>query len=153
MGNSIEFIFLEKFADALVKEIKKLLVKKGKKSSGTLIRSIDYEVVQKGNMIDIQLLGESYFVYVDKGRKPGKFPPIKEIKKWIQKKRIKGRGGISDDSLAFLIARSIKENGIDPTNVLEESIQNVYRSNKLNKALFETMEDKIDVMLKNLGFQ
>ncbi len=44
-----------------------------------------------------------------KGRKPGTYPPIKEIAKWCRLKGI-------DDSAKWPIARSIFKFGIAPTN-------------------------------------
>lgn len=148
----LKFIFLEKFTESLVDEIKKELIKQDKKSSGDLIKSIDFKVDKRSNSIFISLLAEDYFLYVDQGRKPGKFPDISKIKKWIIQKRIRPNKGTSLDQLTFLIARSIKENGIEPTNILNKSIENIYRKNKFNKVLFDTFQQEIDDMLKNLGF-
>ena len=45
------------------------------------------------------------------GRRPGKFPPIAAIEKWIMDKGITLEGKITASSLAFLIARKIAKEG------------------------------------------
>jgi len=50
-----------------------------------------------------------FITVLEEGRKPGKMPPRDEIAKWIDKKPVEG--GISRDSLAFLIQRSIGKHG------------------------------------------
>lgn len=74
-------------------------------SSGNLAKSVRYEVTDSKLII----YAADYIYQVNRGRAPGKFPPIDAIKDWIDNK------GLSYDipinSLAFLIARSIANKG------------------------------------------
>lgn len=50
-----------------------------------------------------------FIMVLEDGRKPGKMPPREAVEGWVDKKPIEG--GISKDSLAFLIQRSIGKYG------------------------------------------
>jgi hypothetical protein len=111
---------LEKFGitatEALVNAIKtKLIERQGANgsfrsvvnASGRLADSIDYVVT--GSRLTIR--GNDYIYYLENGRKPGKRPPKDVIRKWIDDKGIVPRDNISKDSLAYLIARKMGEEG------------------------------------------
>lgn len=57
-----------------------------------------------------EIKGMNYTYWMEHGRKAGKFPPINAIKKWIDDKNISYEG-ITKNSLAFLIARKIANEG------------------------------------------
>lgn len=58
-------------------------------ASGELAQSIDYKVKRDGNGIyTFSIEMEPYYYYVDKGRKPGKKPPLKNIEEYITNKGI-----------------------------------------------------------------
>jgi hypothetical protein len=60
----------------------------------------------KGN----RLLGSEYIYYLDKGRGPGKFPPMKNIQDWILNKLGLDAYG-KDKGVAFVIGRKIAREG------------------------------------------
>jgi len=98
-----------------------------------------------------QLLGEDYFQQQIIGRRPGKFPPVDQIKDWLKEKGIKP-SDISQDSLAFLIARKIarrgtdiylgKRRGIDMLRIIKDS------DDELVAGLKKSILDKINSKLK-----
>ena len=75
-------------------------------ASGKLKDSVHFTVAN--NVMQVKAL--SYIYYLEKGRKPGKRPPMKVIEQWITDKGLILEG-ISKKSLAFLIARKIGEEG------------------------------------------
>lgn len=133
---------LNEFADTLINEYKDKLASEGWQS-GKLYNSIKKVSVKnsKGNfMLTLNL--EEYWKYIEYGRKAGKqpnrtkMPPIKEIRKWIDKKNIiprpiKLKSGKefspTRNTLAFLISRSILKNGfknpIPPKPFFKTSLQ------------------------------
>lgn len=60
-----------------------------------------------------------YSEYVDKGRRPGKMPPVNDILEWMSDNRI-SVPGIPNRSLAFAISKSIANKGIKARPFIEE---------------------------------
>jgi hypothetical protein len=147
---------LDKLGEDLVKTLVKNLLKADKKATGTLIKSVDYKLVEKANGIMIELLAADYLTNVDEGRKAGsKQPPLKSLDRWIIARKIAPRDKkgkfIPRQSIKFLIARSIAKNGIKPTNVIKKTIDEVYSKKKalIEKAAIEDINALIDKMLIN----
>lgn len=109
---------------ALVDEIKMRLIQEGKVSSGRLLNSLSYNTIQSIEGWTIEILAEKYLEFVDRGRKPGKMPPIGDIQKWVIQKPVKFVGK-TDSQTAFIIAKSIGKKGIVPTNIIQKSIDKV----------------------------
>lgn len=85
-----------------------------KVASGRLINSIDYRLRETATSLQFQLLAENYLEYVDKGRKPGTYPPIQAIRRWTQLK------GLPKGS-EYGVQKNIYKFGIKPTNVLRRA--------------------------------
>ena len=85
-----------------------------KVASGSLINSINYRLQDTANGIQVQLLANDYLKYVDQGRRPGTYPPIKAIQRWVQIKGIKPEA-------AWAIRQNIYKFGIKPTRVIAKT--------------------------------
>jgi hypothetical protein len=83
------------------------------KASGRWQESLVVDVMDLRNgIVMARVYGEHYTEQLVNGRKPGKFPPIEAIKKWVIEKGIAGimeKAKVS--SIAFLIARKIAKEG------------------------------------------
>jgi hypothetical protein len=95
-----------------------------KKKTGNLYNSIKVSFDPTINRLKIMML--DYWKNVNDGRQPGTYPPPNAIEKWIKIKGLnrdpKGRfKKFKIKSVAFAISRSIKENGIEPTNFYDDS--------------------------------
>lgn len=107
-------------------------------SSGRLRKSLDYEILTRGEdgrfisaRLEFKML--DYGKFVDQGRKKGKGIPSKPLEEWIKKKPIRIRdletGSFVKQtdarikSLAFLISRNAKRNGIEPTNFISQPLE------------------------------
>jgi hypothetical protein len=112
-------------------------MKKNVKSDSALQKSIDYNVIVKQDKIEVQFVSNDYGIYVDKGRKPGKFVPVNKLTTWINKEGIKPRGGISVKSLSFVINRKIKEKGIKARPFINKSFKKYQR--EFNQVIGETV--------------
>jgi len=116
-------------------EIKKNLSSSDKVASGDLIRGTRFTISSTGSLITFKALAPKQWRFVDEGRKPGgKFPPKTAILRWMRQKGISARG-ISKDSLAFLIGRKIARDGIKPTNIFTDAIENFKKTFVIERAL------------------
>lgn len=109
-------------------------------ASGSLIRSLRFEIVNNGLIV----YGNDYIYYLIYGRKPtvsGGSGVLKDsIRNWIDAKGITPDDGMSKDTLAFLITRKIHRmgnsiylasNGANSgllTNILNENIIKKFNS-------------------------
>lgn len=149
---------LEEFLDALCAKWRELLKRDGKKATGDLIKSIQPMALKKSvSRIEGSIKARDYWKYVENGRRPGKFPPIDKIEKWIKVKPVKpiavnGRTP-STRQLAFLIARSIATNGIKPGKQFHEAFDITWRvyEQRINAAIMKDMDRNLALILANLS--
>ena len=124
---------LEILGSDTVAEIVKQLLEADKKATGALINSIKYEILEAADGLMLNILSSDYFNFIDEGRKPGKPPPVKAILPWIQAKGIRFTSNgkmISQESTAFIIARSIGIKGIKPLGIKQATIENILNRKK-----------------------
>ena len=136
-----------RLTEQLVNDIRtKLLERKGvdgnfqsvANASGQLANSISYVVV---NGTKLQIFGNDYIQYLENGRRPGKRPPTSVIKQWITDKGIVPTD-ISVDSLAFLIARKMGEEG--------STIYRAGGSDLLSSIFNEALQSSVEADFANL---
>jgi hypothetical protein len=101
--------YANKYGFEVVSEMLNRLKGAGKYATGDLVNSIEFKVVTTDKTIEVQTSMIKYGEYVDKGRKPGKFPPLSKIQEWCRVKNI-------PQSAAYPIARAIAKRGIPSTN-------------------------------------
>lgn len=109
----------DKFMNELVERLQRKLIDKKKFASGSLIGQMRYEVQTdaQGRVVG-RIFAADYFRFVDRGRRPGKQPPLEEIKRWTRIKLI-------PEKLAFPIARKIGRVGIPGINIINPTIDEV----------------------------
>jgi len=130
------------YGDAIVKTLATNLRALGKSATGELIKSLKIDTKQSKGRTVIKLSAKTYLRWVDKGRKPGTFPDIGALSKWVKLK------GMSQDAV-YPIARKIafgtkKKNyqdaGIKKTDVVDKSIKS---TEQRYKKTFEKELNKI----------
>ena len=158
--------FLKTFGDKVVSDAKKSLQKQ--KGDTALGKSIRFKVVPTATGFDTMFYMNDYGTYLDEGvsgtkvkhsfidakgktRKSSysytnKQPPSSIIEKWIKKKGIKGRSSktgrfITNKSLFFLIARSIKIKGLKSLSFFQKPLGVEYK--KLKKDILDIL--KLDI--------
>lgn len=156
--NNVEAI-LNEYAQTVVNKYKQKLTKDGHIASGKLINSISYDVVFNNQQFNVNINLEPYYIYIENGRKPGKFPPPSSIEMWIKNKRIVPRatnGKLpTEKQLAFLIGRKIAKEGIKPGNQLHDTIEecNAIYLQRLQQALqqdFDAYANTIESEITNI---
>ena len=109
-------LVLERWGDDVISSMKDILIAENKSASGKLINSLKYVVSFENNDLSIDFEMEDYGQYVDKGRRPGKQPPLSSIRKWLAIRGIQQK-------YAFPIAKNIGRFGIKPTPFFESTIE------------------------------
>lgn len=127
---------IKEFGRDYVKILTRELLRAGKEASGQLIRSINYKIVEDAEIIRMEILGEKYLEYVDKGRKPGTYPPIRPIAEWVNIRGLEPR-------VAYAIQKSIFKFGIRPTNVIQKVIREFETSPTLQRKYEEEVVNNI----------
>lgn len=95
-----------------------------KTKTGNLYNSIKVSFDPAQNRMKVNML--NYWKYVNDGRQPGKYVPLKPLMSWMKAKGMnrdtRGRfKKFNMKSLAFAISTSIKKFGIQPTNFYDDS--------------------------------
>lgn len=127
---------MKEFGRDYVKILTRELLRAGKDASGQLIRSINYKIVEDAEIIRMVILAEKYLEFVDKGRKPGSYPPIKSLVQWVNIKGLEPR-------VAYAIQKSIFKFGIKPTNVIQKVVREFETSPTLTKKYEEEVVNNI----------
>lgn len=107
----------------IANDFKNYLTKNSIKATGNLIDSIRYNINESTSAnISLQIIASDYFEYIEAGRKPGKFVPIKPLSEWMKAK------GIPEEYL-YPINYNIYKYGIKPkpiiTNAIAENKQQI----------------------------
>lgn len=145
---------LNDFGELLVEEYKDRLILNDVNASDTLHNSVKLLPIKvTNNYFEVQLSLEDYWKYVEKGRLPGKWPPISAIEKWIEIKPVLPRpmdnGKLpTTQQLAFFISSKIGLKGIKPRPLLQQSVEEVWRVMKefLEEALAKDVENEISMV-------
>ena len=90
----------------LVNALKAELARQLHNATGAASESIH---VEESGVLEWSIIGNSYLYWVNFGRQPGKWPNIAAIRQWVEIKNI--GNGKDVNTIAFLIARAIKEKG------------------------------------------
>lgn len=150
---------LNDFGKFLVEEYKDKLILEDVNASDNLYNSVTYMVEKNNTTYEVKLNLMHYWKYVENGRRAGaKMPPISAIEKWIEVKPVLPRpmsnGKLpTNKQLAYLIARKISIDGIAPRPLLQQSVDEVWRSMQefITEALAKDMEKEINIELSSMG--
>lgn len=123
---------LDEYAKKAEELYKRKLTDNGINASYKLLNSVETVVRRNDDEFMVTINLEDYWIYVENGRGPGKFPPIDKILEWIRVKPVipytDSRGRLpTEEQLAFLIARKIANDGTEGRNVLFETVDELNR--------------------------
>lgn len=146
---------LNDFGKFFVEEYKEQLINNDVNASNKLYDSVKLLPIKvNNNYYEVQISLEKYWKYVEKGRLPGKWPPIRKIKKWIGIKPVLPRpmknGKLpTTQQLAFLISRKIGREGIKPRQFLQYSVEEIWKIMKeeLETALALDVQNEIQTII------
>jgi len=163
---------LAEFAEHVIAGAKRNLKTKGKNASNNLSDSLDYNVKVSKNSIQVDILGEDYLPFIDKGVSGVKkkyntpfsykskgglkgMPPPSAFDKWnIRRGRAdrdeKGRF-LSRKQLNFKTAVGVFYYGIEPSKFFTTPFENAFKSlpDEIIEAYGLDVENFIELTLKN----
>ena len=118
---------LDEYAEKAKELYKRKLTDKGINASYKLLNSVETVVRRNDDEFTVTINLEDYWIFVENGRKAGRFPPVSKILDWIRCKPVIPYSDSSgrlptEEQLAFLISRKIAEQGTEPKHVLAETI-------------------------------
>ena len=133
-------------------------------SSGSLRDSIELvkKKTRKENSIGFNIKGNQYGEQLNEGTDGGKFPNIDALVDWIKTKPVRlrdssGKFVTATESrikgLAFVIGRSIKENGIKKTNFLTDLINEEFKKiSTIGEPISEDILENLDAFMESVGY-
>jgi hypothetical protein len=127
IGEALAF----KLENELKKNLTNELKRTGSIATGSLLKSINFTTKKNKDGFVITLNSNDYLIFIEKGRKPGKYAPIKALQKWVRAKKL-AQQPKEVNSIAWAVNNKIKREGIAPKNVV---------TNAFNKSL--PMFDKL----------
>ena len=157
---------LGKFGKDVTKDAKKNLSRNGSNSTGKLNNSIEYKLKEDAKGFELSIWMEHYGMLLDAGqlgkkkkilkgwnksifipRGKGfttKYPNIGAIRNWIRQKPISSN--LSLNSLSFLIARKIFNEGIQPRLFMSDAYNKHEKTleNELLGGIDKDIDDQID---------
>lgn len=162
--------YLNRFAAELTALIRENIIEYDLLSSYNLYNSIDVHIVNEHpsgarSRLNVVLNLEDYWQIIENGRRPGKrFPPLDDIRHWIQIKPIMPRedntGKIpTEDQLTFLIGRKIARDGTEPKPFVSDSVEEMLQSfyldiqSELESDLADDLEQIILGAFRNKDFK
>lgn len=119
----------KKHLENLKQDIQTVLAAKNLNDTGQVSQSLEVN--------GTKLLADDYIYYLDQGRAPGKFPPIRNLREWVMNKL-----GVSFDeskSIAYLIGRKIAREGTD-----------IFRDHSKGLQLRDLIDNMLDELTQEL---
>lgn len=141
---------LNEFADAFIQNARNNLDANQSNASYNLYNSFEKVIEVGEDYFKVSISLADYWQYLEKGRGPGKFPPVDKIKEWIEVKPVNptplSNGKTpSVEQLSFLISRKIANEGTEGKPFFEPAKEQTIREfeDKINEAIDEDVSNFI----------
>lgn len=150
--NRLFKLALDKAGKYYIIELTRELISLDKKVTGNLIGSLDYSIIGSKDKLRLTITAAPYLGVIDKGRKRGATPPpFKPILKWVQMRGIiftnkKTNKPMTQKQTAYAVKYGIRKNGIDATNVLDNTMKKFLN----NKVIINQIKDGAKDMVTQL---
>lgn len=143
---------IKDIAEGVVEQYRQLLDSENINASHTLSNTATVMVELNGTKLSISLMLQPYWKYIEHGRRAGKFPPIDNIEQWIRVKPVipDARTGRipTTRQLAFLIARKIATQGIEPKSALNRAMHTPAVDDIISQIKIEIIKQMKQELLK-----
>ena len=158
-------LVLDEFGKQFIDAYRSGLDAKNANASRDLYNSLNFEVKIGKQSINLDILLNDYWKYLEYGCKgtktsypeayyPAHFPPTKAIEEWIKIKPVipEQRNGKlpTQKQLVYLISRSIYRKGIEPRFIFRDAVDDVWE--QLKDALNEAIEKDVENNIKEINY-
>lgn len=142
--------------DLLVQKLREKIAEQDHNATGALSASIEAQAVELVDRWCIEVRANHYGKYVNNGRQPGSMPPVQVIYEWMKVRNIGVELQRESErrSLAFAIAKSIRDKGIPPQggySPFYEKGNSIERVGFANRVIEENAQAIEDVVTELLG--
>lgn len=142
---------LNSFGDRFVELARENIERNGSNASHNLSDSIEKIVEVGEDYYSVKISLDDYWVYLENGRGPGKFPPPPAIRSWIEVKPVTpypdSQGRIPTvDQLTFLISRKISREGTSAQPFFEPAKEQAIR--EFSQAIDDAIAADIDAYIE-----
>lgn len=141
---------LNEFADAFIENARNNLEANQSNASYNLYNSFEKVIEVGEDYFKVSISLADYWQFLERGRGPGKFPPVDKIKEWIEVKPVNptplSNGKTpSVEQLSFLISRKIANEGTEGKPFFEPAKEQTIREfeDKINQAIDEDVSNFI----------
>lgn len=141
---------LNEFADTFIQNARNNLEANQSNASYNLYNSFEKVIEVGEDYFKVSISLADYWQFLERGRGPGKFPPVDKIKEWIEVKPINptplSNGKTpSVEQLSFLISRKIANEGTEGKPFFEPAKEQTIREfeDKINEAIEEDVSNFI----------
>lgn len=139
---------LQQYGEQLISIYRQNLARYNVDASGTLGNTLNFIISNEEGTFELTLNIQDYWIYVEEGRRPGKFPPINNIKQWIRIKPVLPRGFAgklpTTEQLAYLIGRKIAEKGTRGRYIYKDTIEELGSFEAFEEAITKDLNAQVD---------
>lgn len=141
---------VEGVAEQIANVYRDKLAQAGYDKNGELY-NFTFEVEYEGLLFHLYFNLPDYWIYAEKGRGPGKFPPPDAIRQWLTAKRftpVPGTNGKvpSTEQMVYLVSRKIAREGTTGKPLLEQTIKET--ENLLIDTILKYIDEQVKKELK-----
>lgn len=145
---------LQQFGNLIIDSYRRKLFEGNANATGLLGNSLSTTVNAEDGIYEVVLNIQDYWKYLEYGRKPGTFPNIDAIRKWIQVKPVlptPDRNGKipTINQLTYLISRKIEEKGIEPRYYLNNTLEEIDLT-PLQEGVTRSLAQQLDNELRQI---
>lgn len=157
--NNVKMV-LDEYALKFQELIKRKIVDKDKKASGSLLASINMSIEVFGERYTVYLHSRDYLKYIELGTKPH-WPPVEPILQWVKDKKLPTKESTgnknlpTEKQLTYLVRRKIGLKGTDAVPLIaetEEQLNEIYIE-KLENALMEDIKNSLSIINIQIRFE
>lgn len=146
---------IQKLGKEYIKELTTQLLKSNKKATGSLLKSLDFDVVKTVDGFMLEIISNPYLKYIEGGRGANRpMPPVRKIIAWMKAKRIilkdkRTNKPLSAKQAGFIMARSIGVKGIKRVEVVKRTNLAIFQKKGIINDVLQGQQSDLRELLES----